>query len=119
MVDRPVTVGEIDEPTLRCLAARAARIDRLEAAAEDSGDLPNLRDRLLDRLVEEDFALADALAAWIAIDPEHAHLLRFLVVLPWQREGAWRDDVPRWVHILATHAELARPGLADPSLVGN
>lgn len=127
MVARPWTPADVHQPALRSLAALAARIDRLEAAAEalaapghpedeldEIDDLDDLRALLLSRLQDEDAILAVALAEWLAADPEHAHILRLEAFLPWRGpDGAWDRAAPRWARVLATHAEIARPGLAE------
>lgn len=121
MVARPSTPADVHPPALRALAALADRIDRLEAAAEalagpdPSWDgLDDLRALVLARLDDEDAILAVALAEWLAADPEHAHIIRLAAFLPWRDpRGGWDRHAPRWARVLATHAELARPGLAE------
>ena len=119
---RPSIPDAVQPPALRAFAALADRIDRLEAAAEALAgpnradhDLDDLRALVLVRLEDEDAILAIALAEWLAADPEHAHIMRLEAFLPWRGfAGGWDRAVPRWVRILATHADLASPGLVAP-----
>jgi hypothetical protein len=123
MFARPSTPGDVHPPALRALAVLADRIDRLEAAAEALAGPDRLGEGLDDlcalvlmRLEDEDAILAVALAEWLAADPEHAPILRLEAFLPWRAPGGgWDLQAPRWARVLATHAELARPGLAEPA----
>ncbi len=126
MVARPSTPGQVTPLALRSLAALADRIDRLEVAAEAlagpepaEDGLDDLRALVLARLETEDAILAIAIAEWLAADPEHAHILRLAAFLPWRdpRTG-WHRHAPHWARILATHAELAQPGLTTPAYSG-